>query len=122
MTAKRPENPRAYLYQIARNQTRDHFRRNRAREKREQRWLELAPDRVEPVDRVASTERLREIEQALMGLSVEQRQVVAMKIWQDKTFAEIAEILDLSPNTAASRYRYALQALREVLPKESMSL
>jgi len=31
------------------------------------------------------------------------------------TFAEIGQILDISPNTAASRYRYGLEKLRTIL-------
>jgi RNA polymerase sigma-70 factor (ECF subfamily) len=38
-----------------------------------------------------------------------------MKIWGERTFAEIAEILDISQNTAASRYRYGLEALKKSL-------
>jgi RNA polymerase sigma-70 factor, ECF subfamily len=38
-----------------------------------------------------------------------------MKIWNDLTFAEIAEALGISQNTAASRYRYALAALKKDL-------
>ena len=38
-----------------------------------------------------------------------------LKIWEGLTFAEIAEVLDESPNTAASRYRYALQKLSQSL-------
>jgi RNA polymerase sigma-70 factor (ECF subfamily) len=38
-----------------------------------------------------------------------------MKIWNDKTFAEIGEALEISQNTAASRYRYGLEALRKKL-------
>lgn len=117
-----PDHPKAYLYQIARNQATDHFRRSRARQVREQRWLELAPDSLEPLENLDGDERLRDIEQAMMSLRAEQRQVVALKIWQDMTFAQIAEILNISPNTVASRYRYALQALREVLSKDAISL
>ena len=38
-----------------------------------------------------------------------------MKIWNELTFAEIAEVLSISQNTAASRYRYALAALKKNL-------
>jgi len=38
-----------------------------------------------------------------------------LKIWEDMTFAEIASVLDESPNTVASRYRYALQKLDNYL-------
>jgi hypothetical protein len=37
--------------------------------------------------------------------------VVVLKIWEQFTFAEIAELISESPNTAASRYRYALEKL-----------
>jgi RNA polymerase sigma-70 factor (ECF subfamily) len=38
-----------------------------------------------------------------------------MKGWNDLTFAEIANALGISQNTAASRYRYALTALKKNL-------
>lgn len=41
-----------------------------------------------------------------------------MKLWENKTFAQIAEALGIPLNTAASRYRYALARLREILPIE----
>ena len=48
----------------------------------------------------------------------EQREVLVMKIWNELTFAEIGEALEISPNTAASRYRYALAALKkDLLPQ-----
>jgi len=55
------------------------------------------------------------IEAALARLPREQREVLALKIWGGLTFAEIAEQLGIPPNTAASRYRYALGALRREL-------
>ena len=48
---------------------------------------------------------------AVRGLSDKLREVVVMKIWGDLTFAQISEALAISPNTAASRYRYALEQL-----------
>jgi RNA polymerase sigma-70 factor (ECF subfamily) len=45
----------------------------------------------------------------------EQREVLVLKIWNDLTFAEIGSVLEISQNTAASRYRYALGALRKTL-------
>jgi RNA polymerase sigma-70 factor (ECF subfamily) len=49
---------------------------------------------------------------ALLKLPVEQREVVSLKIGGELTFAEIAEVLGVNANTAASRYRYALEKLR----------
>jgi RNA polymerase sigma-70 factor (ECF subfamily) len=52
---------------------------------------------------------------ALAALPEEQRAVVHLKIWEDQTFAEIAETLGIPANTAASRYRYALDKLEGLL-------
>jgi RNA polymerase sigma-70 factor, ECF subfamily len=52
---------------------------------------------------------------AMSDLPEEQRAVVHLKIWEDMTFAQIAETLGLSANTAASRYRYALDKLEALL-------
>jgi RNA polymerase sigma-70 factor (ECF subfamily) len=55
----------------------------------------------------------RELAAAIDRLPVEQREVLVMKIWNELTFAEIAAALAISQNTAASRYRYALGALKK---------
>ena len=60
-------------------------------------------------------ERRQAIEAALQQLPVEQREVLVLKIWHEFTFEQIAQTLDIPPNTAASRYRYALAALRKEL-------
>lgn len=52
---------------------------------------------------------------AVRGLSDKLREVVTMKFWGGLTFAEISEALAISPNTAASRYRYALEQLAHEL-------
>lgn len=66
---------------------------------------------------VEGDERRCEIEAALARLPAEQREVLVLKIWGELTFAEIAAQRGLSLNTVASRYRYALAALRERLTK-----
>jgi RNA polymerase sigma-70 factor (ECF subfamily) len=60
-------------------------------------------------------ERRREIESALRRLPAEQREVLVLKIWNELTFEQIAVALAIPLNTAASRYRYALAALRKEL-------
>ena len=56
--------------------------------------------------------RLRD---AVQNLSEKLREVVVMKTWGGLTFAQISEVLAISPNTAASRYRYALEQLTQDL-------
>jgi len=48
----------------------------------------------------------------LAELPVEQREVIVLKIWHGCTFEEIGSLLDISPNTAAGRYRYGIQKIK----------
>jgi RNA polymerase sigma-70 factor (ECF subfamily) len=57
----------------------------------------------------------RSIRLAVEKLPPNQSEVVVLKIWEGMTFLEIAEVLGESPNTVASRYRYALEKLTRLL-------
>ena len=90
----------------------DLARRNDRRTNRETAVHETAVVWFAP--EIEDRERARLLQDALGQLPAEQRDVVTLKIWGGLTFAEIAEALDIPANTAASRYRYALDALREL--------
>jgi RNA polymerase sigma-70 factor (ECF subfamily) len=53
------------------------------------------------------------LRRALGALPNDQRQVMVLHIWGELTFSQISDLLDLSSNTVASRYRYALAKLRD---------
>ena len=55
------------------------------------------------------------LQSALAELPDEQREIMILRVWGQLTFEEAAAALDISPNTAASRYRYALAKLKERL-------
>lgn len=55
------------------------------------------------------------LRKSVESLSEKLREVIVMKIWGGLTFAQIAEVLKVSQNTAASRYRYALEQLQKKL-------
>ena len=105
----------AYVYQMARHEAMSFLRQHRRRQPRPleaQPWLVPA----EPDDR--SQEDAEALQVALTRLPIVQREIVVLKTYKEKTFREIAEMLDLSLNTVASRYRYGLEKLRAWL-KES---
>jgi RNA polymerase sigma-70 factor, ECF subfamily len=57
---------------------------------------------------------------ALGELPDDQREVIVLHIWGELTFSEIGDLLGVSSNTVASRYRYALAKLRgSMLAKEN---
>ncbi len=64
----------------------------------------------------------RALQVALSKIPEKFREVVTLKIWGDQTFEEIGRTIGISPNTAASRYRYALQSLRRVLRRDAASV
>ena len=108
---------RALLYATVRSTALDLIRRDTRRARRE---IEASADvkqSVEP-EFYSDDESQRSLVLAMGRLPGEQREVLVMKIWNDLTFAEIAEALGISQNTAASRYRYALSALKkDLLPQ-----
>ncbi len=55
------------------------------------------------------------VARAVQELPVHLQEVVSLKLWGDLTFPEIAEITGVPVPTATSRYRYALDRLRETL-------
>ena len=68
-----------------------------------------------PVDHLQRQETYDEVWRSLRRLPPDQAEVVVLKIWEGMTLAEIAVITDQSPDTVASRYRYAMEKLRRML-------
>jgi len=106
---------RSFLLRLAHNSAIDAMRRRGSREKRHEQLAAqmagaVAPstDPDEQAFRMALTEALGE-------LPAEQRAVVHLKLWEGLTFEAIAALLEVPLNTAASRYRYGVDKLRERL-------
>jgi len=104
----RAEKPWPYLLKMVRNESLVILRRKK-------RWSFLGSlsDLLTQtsVDDRDCEETHREVWKALRSLPTIQSEVVVLKIWEDMTFAQIGEMLDVSPATAASRYRYGLEKL-----------
>ena len=61
------------------------------------------------------------VQAALRQLPLEQREVLVLRIWGELTFPEIAEVMDVGAETAASRHRYALASLRKLMPTNPLT-
>ena len=103
---------RAFLIRLAHNTTIDLIRRRCTRERTKENFasevLSLFASTSDPDEKVFR----EELSAALGELPEEQRAVVHLKLWGGLTFEEIAVALDITPNTASSRYRYGLDKLR----------
>lgn len=111
--------PWAYFLRIVRNEALRIAKKQKVRRSREQSVLPEVLDREVTIMQDfqgTGVSEIREFVQAAMKtLPAEQAEIVVLKIWEELTFAEISQILDESPNTIASRYRYALQKLNQSL-------
>ncbi len=106
---------RAFLIRLAHNSAIDLIRRRGARDKtREQFAAEIISPFAPASDPDEQTFRAS-LAEVLAELPPDQRAVVHLKLWEGLTFEQIAEALDIPLNTAASRYRYALDKVRERL-------
>ena len=63
-----------------------------------------------------------DIQDLLQYLPEEQREVLEMRIYQDISFKEIAELTNVSINTALGRMRYALINLRKMIEEKNVVL
>jgi RNA polymerase sigma-70 factor, ECF subfamily len=105
---------RALLYATVRSTALDRLRSDQRRARRE---AAVALDGAQHLEPQFTTvdEGQQMLAAAVDRLPNEQREVVILKIWNELTFAEIGSVLEISQNTAASRYRYALGALKKIL-------
>jgi len=107
--AAAPDNPPGYCLRSFRNRAVNYRRslwRRLAREFESRRWFDRAADES-PAERAAM--------RCLARLPVLQREVLVLKLWHGYTFEAIGELLEISPHTAAGRYRYGLEKIRRQL-------
>lgn len=104
----------AYLLKMVRNESIQIARRRRRCVMLNQLTDLLTRRRV---DELEQEETHRAVWRALRRLPADQAEVVVLKIWEELTFAQIGEILEISPNTAASRYQYAMNKLSQRLAR-----
>ena len=122
-TRDRAADPVAYLFGCLRGCGLERLRGERRRRDRETAAAVPADAPAgdawfHPAQSAERDERRRRIEAALATLPPEQREVVTMKLWGGLSFPQIASAVGVSPDTAASRYRYALAKLRGQLAEE----
>jgi RNA polymerase sigma-70 factor, ECF subfamily len=103
---------RAFLIRLAHNVAIDLIRRRGTRERTKENFaaemISIFATANDPDEKIFR----EELAIALGELPEDQRAVVHLKLWGELTFEEIAAALEISPNTAASRYRYGLDKLR----------
>jgi len=109
--------PRSFLLRLAHHAVIDQFRRETTQTKYTEK---LAHDPAmtnlfTPTEDPDLADFRNALTEALQHLPTDQRAVVHLKLWEQMTFEDIAGTLEIPLNTAASRYRYGLDKLRNHL-------
>jgi RNA polymerase sigma-70 factor (ECF subfamily) len=105
-----PDEPGHYCLRAFRNRAMNHHRglwRRLALEWESVRWFERGSNQHRDDDQ-AEADAMRR----LAELPPMQREVIVLKIWHGLTFEAIGKLINVSPNTAAGRYRYGLNKLK----------
>lgn len=124
---------RSWLYTIAVNYCREELRKRKA--SRAVSLHELKPGEGEtsygwevsgnkqenPERQLRQSELSELLQQCLLELSEEQREVVIMKEYEGLKFREIAEALQISENTVKSRMYYGLDGLKKILERRNIT-
>jgi RNA polymerase sigma-70 factor (ECF subfamily) len=106
---------RGFLLRLAHNLAIDLIRRRASRAKKCEEFAAetcaIFATQTDPDEQAFATA----LGDAMGELPPEQRAVLHLKLWEKLTFEQMAATLDIPANTAASRYRYAIDKLRERL-------
>jgi RNA polymerase sigma-70 factor (ECF subfamily) len=115
----------SWLYQIATNLCRDRLRRRKTRatvslEALEETGPVMVETRPGAHERLLERDLARAVRRAIDGLTEEQREVVILKEYQELTFLEIAQALDVPVSTVKTRLYRGLGQLRLRLEREGV--
>ncbi len=123
---------KSWLYTIAVNQCREEIRKLKNRMNLSLHTSHSENDHTStitnkksydnPEQQFARQELAEILQQCLKELSDEQREVIIMKEYEGLKFREIAEILNISENTAKSRLYYGLNTLKHILERKKITL
>ncbi|MDD5727650.1 MAG: sigma-70 family RNA polymerase sigma factor, partial [Victivallales bacterium] len=108
-------NLKAYLYRMAANLAYD---RIKARKRQEIKVVDYSLILEAKAEDCTSHEQITELGYALDRLPPEEKEIVVLKNFMDKTFREIADSVNVSVNTVAGRYRGALRKLKVILEEK----
>ncbi|MGH7127072.1 MAG: RNA polymerase sigma factor, partial [Planctomycetaceae bacterium] len=107
------ETRKGWLFRVAYNEAMLIRRRRKRQEKSIGQLVDATSREDRPENRLVRNETVERVRLALERLPAEQRQVVRMRIYEDKTFAAIAAEIGAPLGTVLTRMRLALKKLEE---------
>jgi RNA polymerase sigma-70 factor (ECF subfamily) len=106
-------NPRTFVFSVARNEASRFLKRKLGRRAGEAMIMAGAATGFAAVFTAPEEPSLALLLRRVEELPADQKEVLFLKVFDGLTFKEIALVCGISANTAASRYRYGLEKLRQ---------
>jgi RNA polymerase sigma-70 factor (ECF subfamily) len=110
-------NPSAYVFRMARNEA-VRFLKSRKRNPERYHSVEDLTEVIQDNLTGLENEAVSQVAEALAQIPEDQREVIILRFFEDLTLREIATVCDVSMNTAASRFRYGMQKLRQLVENQ----
>ena len=116
-----------WVMRIAHNLVIDHFRKSKKmpmqRDTEEYSIFSFMSDESPNIEHKIILDQVEmDLSRLIDELPEDQKEVLVMRIYQDMSFKEIADLTGVSINTALGRMRYALMNLRKVIEKNQIVL
>lgn len=108
---------KTWIFSIAHNLCKNYYRHKSVVEKHQASILDL-PNYNTALNTISAFDEMfirTMLQNALLKLSIEKREIVLLRFQEEKSLSEIAEITGLAEGTVKSRLHYALQQLAELL-------
>ncbi|PIW69678.1 MAG: hypothetical protein COW08_05870 [Ignavibacteriales bacterium CG12_big_fil_rev_8_21_14_0_65_30_8] len=86
--------------------------------KKEDNYIEIKNISENPLDNIEQKEQIKLLEDALEKLSFEKREIIILKEFEEKSYLEITELLNIPLGSVMSRLFYARKELGKILLKE----
>lgn len=105
---------KAYLFRAARNKSIDWLRHKKVEDewREEKRQINRENKQPDMSKRLHDKQMLAEVKQAISEMPKRRREVFMLSRYEDMTYKEIAELLDISPSTVETHMSKALEELR----------
>lgn len=116
-----------WITRISHNLIMDHHRRNKnkhavVRYLEEINFEPAQDDRSTAENKIIFDQTQKNIKEILKKIPPEQKEIIIMKVYENKTHKEIAKLKNISINTSLGRYRYALINLKKIIIKDKLDL
>ena len=115
---KKRDHFKSWLFKIAVNRVRDHFRSMREKEEFD---TSMKSDLPSQEARYIQKDLKEKIKEDVYNLPLRQKEVFTLRVFRDMDFKEIAQLLDIQSETARAHFHFAVNRLREQLRKRGVT-